>query len=760
MASDEQQQQSRSQPNAQLAAEFAALTARVDDLERQLSDLRNPPSTSVEAPHASRPAAPPPPPAASPNRPAKPKASLEDRIGSQLFSRIGIVALLIATALFLKWAIDNQWIGPVARILVGLLAGAAVILWSERFRRRSFPAFAYALKAIGSGALYLSLWAAFQLYHLLPAPAALAAMVLVTAWNAFMAWSQNSELLAAYALFGAFATPLLLSTGGNHEVFLFTYLLVIDIAAVALIRLKARVNLWPRLLLLAFPATAAYFLAWYLGWYHSVSANQQEAVTSLFLALFFFTFLSPSLRATPAGEPATAPDPNHTPDPTQTTQPIAQPTFRVPHSSRSHRDEWALARQRDPKPAYTAILEVVLPLANAAFTALAFYAVLDDAGDHDLLPWVAVLLAAIYLGLTRLPARLQTRVTSAVHLALAVVFLTIAIPLKASGRWIAIGWLAEGTALLWISARLTATEPTQTDQQKSRVPHSSRSHRDEWDLARQRDPSDPTSAFAREADNPPSSLSTLSFQGRKQPTSELRVSHLRIFGRGAPTNVNSPTLLRRLALIALTLGFLGLLLSPLWFYPAVQTAFLNTRFAAALCGILAFALSAATALRASRRQIEEASPTWLTLAAASILALNFTAILAFISELETVFRNPAADPDIDLQKALAISAFLMLYGASLLAAGFWKRSAFLRWQALVLLVFTIAKVFLYDLRNLSQGYRILSFFGLGALLMAISFAYQKDWLALRGPTPETAPPNTDSNKETEADPRPEPGADQ
>ena len=82
----------------------------------------------------------------------------------------------------------------------------------------------------------------------------------------------------------------------------------------------------------------------------------------------------------------------------------------------------------------------------------------------------------------------------------------------------------------------------------------------------------------------------------------------------------------------------------------------------------------------------------------------------------------------------------MLYGAALLAAGFWRRSAFIRWQALLLLVFTIAKTFLYDLRNLSQGYRVLSFLGLGALLMAISFVYQKDLLSLRNPEPAAPPP--------------------
>jgi uncharacterized membrane protein len=78
------------------------------------------------------------------------------------------------------------------------------------------------------------------------------------------------------------------------------------------------------------------------------------------------------------------------------------------------------------------------------------------------------------------------------------------------------------------------------------------------------------------------------------------------------------------------------------------------------------------------------------------------------------------------------SAWFMLFGAILLGVGFWRRSAFLRWQALVLLAVSVGKVFLVDMNELSQAYRILSFLGLGVLLMAVSFVYQRDWLNLRG----------------------------
>jgi uncharacterized membrane protein len=603
----EEDSQQRSSPT-QVAADLAALSARVESLEREIALLRQ--GDSV----------PPPPPVRSAPEIAmqipasrfrsQAQGSLENRIGSQLFSRIGIVALLIGATWFLKLAMDNHWIGPTGRILAGLIAGAALVLWSERFRRQGFNAFSYSLKAVGSGVLYLSLWAAFQLYHLMPAGVALGAMILVTAWNAYMAWAQDSELLAAYALAGGFATPLLLSSGGNHQIFLFTYLLAIDIATVALVRLKP----WPRLLLGALPVTVAYFI----GWYVQFNSADQLLTSLLFVALFFIAFAS-------------------------------VPIGRLEGTPAPHRHAGI-------------IIDVLVPMGNAAFGSLAIYALLQDSGHHDLLPWMVIVFAAIYLGLMRLP---QTRVASAVHLSLAVVFLTIAIPLKASGRWITIGWLAEGVALLWVASRL-ATPATES------------------------------------------------------------------------TPASVPRILRRLALGALALGFLGLISFPFLFDRYLQTAFLNSRFLTALFGIAALAIAARISLRASA-QDAEASASWRQIAGGSIIAINFVALVAGVREIETFWNRAATDSEGELQKALAISAFFMLYGAALLAAGFWKRSAFIRWQALILLVFTIGKTFLYDMRDLSQGYRVVSFLGLGALLMAISFAYQKDWLSLREPAPPPKP---------------------
>ncbi len=84
----------------------------------------------------------------------------------------------------------------------------------------------------------------------------------------------------------------------------------------------------------------------------------------------------------------------------------------------------------------------------------------------------------------------------------------------------------------------------------------------------------------------------------------------------------------------------------------------------------------------------------------------------------------------EIARDFSFSAIWIIYGAALMVVGFWKRSAFIRWQALVLVAVTIGKVFLYDSRELQQVYRILSFIALGIMLMAISYAYHRDWLKL------------------------------
>lgn len=531
----------------------------------------------------------------------KSQANLESRIGSHWLNRIGIAALLIGVSYFLKFAFDNNWIGPAGQISIGLVAGIAIVIWSERFRAKGYKAFSYSLKAVGIGALYLSLWAAFHVYSLIPSSVAFAMMLVVTAATSVMALSQDAQILAAFALVGGFSTPILLSTGENREVALFTYVAILDIATLVLVTFRP----WRRLLVMSYVGT----LILYLGWYWTFYDRTQLSLTLGYATLFFAIFaIAPLITLQPDGE-----------------HPIL------------------------------AAIPAVLAFVNAGVYFLEAYAMIQEVNKVNM-AWFALALAAVYIFLSRqVHARKMTTGTSEIlyylHLALAIGFITVAIPIRLDAHWITIGWFIEAGVLLWIASRIH---------------------------------SDFLNAFA---------------------------------------------------LGALVLGVTRLL--SIDNFHTTQVIF-NLRMATFA---VAVAVLGAVAWFGAKREDETAQ----TISAIAVVALNVLALIALSREVSDYYLRQMAGfrstgyqwrgayldyHNLEIARDFSYSALWMAYGAMLMIIGFLRRSAFVRWQALILIAVTIVKVFVYDVSQLDRAYRIVSFIVLGALLLAISFVYQRDWLKL------------------------------
>src|SRR5579862_2132020 len=596
---------------------LAELTARIARVERRLE--MDAPAPVSAAPPAQLPAAAPPPTAAAPAQPPyplvpspparrvaaahTPQPDLESRIGSHWLNRIGIAALLIGISYFLKFAFDNNWIGPGGRVAIGLIAGIAMVVWSERFRIHGYKAFSYSLKAVGFGTLYLSLWAAFHLYNLIPSGVAFAMMLVVTAATGAMALSQDAQILAAFALAGGFSTPLLLSTGQNREVALFSYVAILDLATLVLVTFKP----WRRLLVGSYAGTLLLYIAWYSEFYN----RSQLGITLAFATLFFAIFAIAPLVT-------------------------LQPENEIP---------------------LLAAIPAVLAFVNAGVYFLQSYAMIEEVDKTDM-AWFALALAAIYIVLSRqVRARMRTPGASGIlyflHLAVAVGFVTVAIPIRLDAHWITIGWFIEAGVLLWIGNRIQ---------------------------------SDFLNAFA---------------------------------------------------LGALALGVVRLLLIDN--FQTTQLLF-NLRMATYAVAVIVLG---AVAWYAGKRDDDSAR----TVAAVAVVALNALALIALTREVADYYSrqqlaiyHPGASQQwraayldyrrIGIERDFTYSALWMAYGAMLMVIGFLRRSAFVRWQALLLIAATIAKVYIYDVSELDRGYRIVSFLVLGVLLLAISFVYQRDWLQL------------------------------
>lgn len=144
--------------------------------------------------------------------------------------RIGVLISVIGIGFFLKYAVAVGWIGPVARILSATLAGAGLVAGGVRLFGGRYAVLGQGLAGAGFATLYFSFFTAHQPdYALLGAVPAFALMVLVTATAGFVAVRFNSLLVAVLGLLGGYLTPLMIGTGREGVVVLFSYILLLGL---------------------------------------------------------------------------------------------------------------------------------------------------------------------------------------------------------------------------------------------------------------------------------------------------------------------------------------------------------------------------------------------------------------------------------------------------------------------------------------------------------------------------------------------------
>ena len=250
-----------------------------------LKPAAEPPKTSEAAETIHRaPSVHPPHPDASSGR------DLEVLIAGNWFNRVGILAVIVAVSLFLKYAFDNNWIGPSGRVAIGILLGAAMLPWSQWLLGRGYSYFSEGIAALGQATLLLSIWAGCRYYALFSTNVGFAGMIVVTVVMAVVALGRNSERIALLSLLGGFLTPLLLSTGQDEEIVLFVYLLILG---AGLLVTAARRD-WRTLAPVSFVFTQLYFWGWYDTFYRPAKLEP----TIVFVTLFFFLYFAlPVLRA-------------------------------------------------------------------------------------------------------------------------------------------------------------------------------------------------------------------------------------------------------------------------------------------------------------------------------------------------------------------------------------------------------------------------------------------------------------------------------
>jgi uncharacterized membrane protein len=318
--------------------------------------------------------------------------------GGNLVLKIGVLILFFGVAFLLKYAAQRDLV-PLEFRLFGVAIGGAAMLGGGWLLRRKQMGYGLLLQGGGIGILYLVVYAAARLYHMLPMSLSLAVMIGLVAISSLLAVLQQSRALAIAGTVGGFLAPVLMSTGGGSHVLLFSYYALLNSGILAIAWFRS----WRELNLLGFFFTFAIATIWGAGAYQP----SHFASTEPFLVFFFLLYVAVSILF----------------------------AHRQPVNLRGFVD---------------GPLVFGLPL---VVSALQYQLVRDFAYG------AAVSALALGLFYATLAALLRNRLQGGMRqlteafLALAVVFGSLAIPLAFDNRWTSAAWSLEGAAMIWVGVR-------------------------------------------------------------------------------------------------------------------------------------------------------------------------------------------------------------------------------------------------------------------------------------------------------------------
>ena len=263
---------------------LVAMRQRIERLEGEVARLKRA-EPHIEPAPVLPPAAmapPPPQPVSKPAAAAR-NVSIESAIGTKWIGRIGMIAIIFGIGFLLKYSFDNQLIGVTGRVILGIMTGVLFLAGGEYFSRRdNWRLYSQILTGGGIAILYLSIYAAYAFYALIEQLPAFAALIAITTTGITLSVRYSAVVIAVIGMLGGFLTPLMLSTGENRPIELFSYILLLDIGILAVGYFRR----WQLLSGLSLLLTIVMYSAWHIRFFTPEQQLTAFCITTAFFILY------------------------------------------------------------------------------------------------------------------------------------------------------------------------------------------------------------------------------------------------------------------------------------------------------------------------------------------------------------------------------------------------------------------------------------------------------------------------------------------
>ncbi|MCT4638460.1 MAG: DUF2339 domain-containing protein [Bacteroidales bacterium] len=323
------------------------------------------------------------------------KSNIEKFIGENLINKIGIAVTIIGIGIGAKYAIDNKLISPLLRIILAYLAGLGLFGISLKLRSK-YLNYSAVLFSGSMATMYFVTYLAYTLYGFIPQIPAFILMLLFTALTVIAAIKYNKQVIAHIGLVGAYALPLLLGSNSGNAAIMFSYMTIINMGILA-ISIK---RYWKPILYSSMSLTWLIFIIWHI--FNSENSYADGAL--IFVTLFFTIFYA------------------------------------------------SIITYKSLKKEKFGAANIILILANS----FVFYglgsSIIDNHFDNNYLGLFTLSNALLHLfaGFIVYKNKAVDRNMFRFIIGLALVFVTITIPVQFDGNWVTLLWICEATLMFTI----------------------------------------------------------------------------------------------------------------------------------------------------------------------------------------------------------------------------------------------------------------------------------------------------------------------
>ncbi len=654
----------------------------------------------------------------------KKNPDLEKFIGENLMNKIGIAILVLGIAFFVKYAIDKNWIGEAGRVSIGMGCGLLLIAIAH-YLRNSFRAFSSVLAGGGIAVFYFTIAFAFHQYSLIGQSAAFVIMIVITLFAVALALLYDKPELAVIATIGGFSTPFMVSSGQGNFMVLFNYLIILNVGILSLSYYKK----WRLLNVLSLFFTIVIYGGWLISQVVQYDKLPSYPLAFLYATVFYLIFLAMNML-------------------------------------------YNIRRQQ----AFLAFDYIALLFINALYYAAGLY-ILTHWQQGQFKGIFTITLGLINLALAVYFFRSQKGERNLLYLltGLTLTFISLTAPVQLHGHNITLFWAAEAVLLRWLFGRSQINVFRLASLLVGSLMLISLGI--DWMNARHESNSDLVQIFSSPRGIITSFFAAVCLAGyflllkKEQAAGMMKdkalliptaiATALLLYGniiftinyllRQQPDYI-LPNLYHRLATTGLILLLVFLLtrVKKMWtgifilwaaafavfFHFVSQGYIINLRNDVlhsqspamdmalhwlSVAGLLLLVLLAVRVIRESALAILKTRASW-------VISLTLVWLLAFEGQHIFVSLGYQADNIVQLRQQYSKAWLTILIGTCsfvLMWLGMRHKYRVLRIVSLSLFAAALLKLFVYDIRNISEGGKIAAFILLGVLLLVVSFMYQK-----------------------------------